>query len=283
MASSSPTANPSQPVDTDNTDNTDNMTSNASSSTTMADTGFSDEALDRDWKPNGRRPQSTIARSFSAELADIFRLENSVADLDAKIDERKQVVQSRASELEALEQRIRDMEARLKRNAVNPAPQARVPHLQPVTQQQAQDQKHGGSRPGTARASQQAVPGALPPTPTASEGEYEILDDPYTTSFGPEYPRFRHPHLVPRMTTSASGTGSHVLHQAQQLRSQHYQNAQLSPTATHVNTSQLHHNINKNTGSDTRSIRSVRTIGSENGSADFIIVPGPDGDGEQKY
>lgn len=31
---------------------------------------------------------STIARSFSAELADIFRLDESVADLDAKIDER---------------------------------------------------------------------------------------------------------------------------------------------------------------------------------------------------
>ncbi|KKY31273.1 hypothetical protein UCDDA912_g08769 [Diaporthe ampelina] len=271
MASSSPTANPAQPANNDNmaTDN-------------MADTGFTtDESLDRDWKPNGRRPQSTIARSFSAELADIFRLDESVADLDAKIDERKQVVQNRASELEALEQRIKDMEARLKRNAANPAPQPKVPHLQPVTQQ-TQDQKQGGSRPGTARASQQAVPGALPPTPTASEGEYEILDDPYTTSFGPEYPRFRHPHLVPRMT-SASGTGGNVLYQAQQLRSQHYQNVQLSPTATLINTSQHHHNINKNPSSDARSIRSVRTIGSENGSADFIIVPGPDGDGEQKY
>ena len=28
-----------------------------------------------------------------------------------------------------------------------------------------------GSRPGTARASQQAVPGALPPTPVGSEGK----------------------------------------------------------------------------------------------------------------
>ncbi|KAK2607094.1 hypothetical protein N8I77_005799 [Diaporthe amygdali] len=265
MASSSPTATPTQPA------NNENITA----SNTMADTGFSDENLDRDWKPNGRRPQSTIARSFSAELADIFRLDNSVADLDAKIDERKQVVQTRASELEALEQRIKDMEARLKRNAAAPA-QPKVPHLEPVTQQ-AQDQKHGGSRPGTARASQQAVPGALPPTPTASEGEYEILDDPYTTSFGPEFPRFRHPHLVPRMT-SANGTGGNVLHQAQQLRSQHYQNVQLSPTATLINTNQHHLNINKNPSSDARSIRSVRTIGSENGSADFIIVPGPDGD-----
>ncbi|KAJ8130032.1 hypothetical protein O1611_g3601 [Lasiodiplodia mahajangana] len=47
-----------------------------------------DEELDRDWVPNGRRPQSTIARSFSAELMDIFRIENSVADLDEQIDRR---------------------------------------------------------------------------------------------------------------------------------------------------------------------------------------------------
>lgn len=35
-----------------------------------------------------RCPSSTIARSFSAELEDIFRIDNSVADLDAKLDER---------------------------------------------------------------------------------------------------------------------------------------------------------------------------------------------------
>src|SRR6266699_886234 len=44
------------------------------------------------------------------------------------------------------------------------------------------DAKYGGgaatSRPGTARASQQAVPGALPPTPVASEGECELLAAP---------------------------------------------------------------------------------------------------------
>lgn len=56
MASSSPTANPPQPA------NNDNMTSNDTSST-MADTGFSDESLDRDWKPNGRRPQSYVLLS----------------------------------------------------------------------------------------------------------------------------------------------------------------------------------------------------------------------------
>lgn len=52
MASSSPTANPPQPA------NNDDTTANAAA--TMADTGFSDESLDRDWKPNGRRPQSYV-------------------------------------------------------------------------------------------------------------------------------------------------------------------------------------------------------------------------------
>jgi hypothetical protein len=32
--------------------------------------------------------RSTIARSFSAELMDIFRIENSVADLDEQVDKR---------------------------------------------------------------------------------------------------------------------------------------------------------------------------------------------------
>ncbi|KAF3765741.1 hypothetical protein M406DRAFT_356037 [Cryphonectria parasitica EP155] len=138
---------------------------------------MSDEELEKDWKPNARRPQSTIARSFSAELEGIFRIDNSVADLDAKLDERKHTVQTQATELELLEQRIREMEERLKRNGNPPAPQASIPERRQVAPQPsdstltatAADQKHGGSRPGTAKASQQAVPGALPPTPTASE------------------------------------------------------------------------------------------------------------------
>lgn len=188
------------------------------------------------------------------------------------------------------------MESRLKGQGNNPAPQTIIPQRRPVTEintLSAADptQKHGGSRPGTAKASQQAVPGALPPTPTASEGEYEFVPDPYTTSFGPEYPRYRHQHLVPRLTTSGgdatmTGSGS-----AQSLRSQHYHQQHYqhqhqyqhqstfnnnSPTNQHINFI-----INKPQPPDARSIKSVRTIGSENGSADFVIVPGPDGDGEQ--
>ncbi|KAK0634367.1 hypothetical protein B0T17DRAFT_470438, partial [Bombardia bombarda] len=164
---------------------------------------MTDEELDRDWKPNGRRPQSTIARSFSAELVDIFRIENSIADLDEKVNKRSQQINTHTSELEALEARIREMEERLKGqkpvtdainqnerssasprtqrapvgsaldnpNAPPPLPAKDYPAGQNRGQQQQQQHKYGGSRPGTARQSQHAVPGALPPTPVGSEGE----------------------------------------------------------------------------------------------------------------
>lgn len=209
---------------------------------------------------------------------------------------RKHEVQTKASELEALEQRIREMEARLKGNGSAPALQTSIPERRPVAPQAsnstlvaAGDQKHGGSRPGTAKASQQAVPGALPPTPTASEGEYEFVPDPFTTSFGPEYPRYRHQLLVPRMTTSGgvggAGVGTVLLHQAQQLRSQHYQHQHQHQHQSNLSNNHNQHMsiFNKPSQPDARSIRSVRTIGSENGSADFVIVPGPDGDGEQDH
>lgn len=111
---------------------------------------------------------------------------------------RKQQINSQTSELEALEARIREMEKRLKLQgnsntpgnnsgtqdhatsshdlAFRPAPPEKdYPAGQNLDreqqQQQQQQQKYGGSRPGTARQSQQAVPGALPPTPVGSEGE----------------------------------------------------------------------------------------------------------------
>lgn len=214
----------------------------------------------------------------------------------------KQVVQTAASELEALEQRIREMEQRLKSGGKEPAPQTSIPERRAVAQQTSTstlvaadpNQKHGGSRPGTAKASQQAVPGALPPTPTASEGEYEFVSDPFTTSFGPEYPRYRHQLLLPRMTTtsvgvsvSSSGAGAGS-GSAQELRSQQYhlQHYQHQNTLSNSHTLNQHHlNICSKPpqAHDARSIKSVRTIGSESGSADFVIVPGPDGEGEQDH
>ncbi|KAI0142338.1 hypothetical protein F4776DRAFT_502162 [Hypoxylon sp. NC0597] len=148
-----------------------------------------DEELDRDWKPNGRRPQSTIARSFSQELMDIFRIENSIADLDEQVDKRKQQVTSGQSELEALEARIKEMEERLKRQN----PPGAAGSMSPRAQRQAISDAFGTaaaaapadnkdqqqrSRPGTAKQVQQAPAhgGAMPPTPTASEGEYVLVN-----------------------------------------------------------------------------------------------------------
>ncbi|KAI0399214.1 hypothetical protein F4802DRAFT_611058 [Xylaria palmicola] len=161
-----------------------------------------DEELNRDWVPNGRRPQSTIARSFSAELMDIFRIENSVADLDEQIDKRKQQVNSGQTELEALSARLAEMEARLKNSMTNTPgshPQRKRQTLanpqHPATPSTAQKELphrplQTASRPGTAKQAHQAPMhgGAMPPTPTASEGESDLVNslshdrDPETAS-----------------------------------------------------------------------------------------------------
>jgi hypothetical protein len=49
---------------------------------------MSDDELDREWKPSKARPQSTMARSFSLALNDLFKIDNSIADLDAAVSEK---------------------------------------------------------------------------------------------------------------------------------------------------------------------------------------------------
>lgn len=108
---------------------------------------------------------------------------------------RKQTVDKNTEELASLEARIREMEDRLRRSA----PGGSRPSLAQVVnkgaadddQQQQQQQQHNQnlqaedaskddakarSRPGTARATQQAPSsGNMPPTPGASEGEYYVV------------------------------------------------------------------------------------------------------------
>ncbi|KAI0910202.1 hypothetical protein F4823DRAFT_379947 [Ustulina deusta] len=147
-----------------------------------------DEELDRDWVPSGRRPQSTIARSFSAELMDIFRIENSVADLDEQVDKRKQQVSTGQTELQALEARLKEMEARLQTSKLDgsggsPRAQRRPlantfsPAAQATEKGLPQRPPQAASRPGTAKQAQLAPMhgGAMPPTPTASEGESDLV------------------------------------------------------------------------------------------------------------
>lgn len=83
-------------------------------SAARAEHEYTDEELDSNWQPNARRPQSTIARSFSAELMDIFKIDESVADLDDRVDKRKQTISMQTNELQSLEQRLREMEERLR-------------------------------------------------------------------------------------------------------------------------------------------------------------------------
>ncbi|KAM7206441.1 hypothetical protein V8F20_002790 [Naviculisporaceae sp. PSN 640] len=241
---------------------------------------MTDEELDRDWKPNGRRPQSTIARSFSQELVDIFRIENSIADLDEQVDKRKQQINSQTSELEALEARIREMEQRLKQgtssingivtdNQPNGSPRAqRSPvgdlftdangappppekDYRPSQNQGAQQSKYSGSRPGTAKQSQQAVPGALPPTPVGSEGEYE---PPVTHP--PRMPVFSRPFAPPARTRQggiySTGTGSFSGAQGRHM---------------------------KRTGEDDSA--SVKSMSGSSTLADYVIIPRLDGDDDQ--
>ncbi|KAI5456417.1 hypothetical protein BGZ63DRAFT_429072 [Mariannaea sp. PMI_226] len=145
-----------------------------------------DAELDADWQPSGRRPQSTIARSFSQELMDIFRIENSLSDLDEQVTAKKRSVNRNTQELASLEARLREMEERLKRN--NAYERTPAPHAQQQGQQNRQyqqvppldtttnDDQKARSRPGTARATQQAPSaGNMPPTPGASEGEYHFV------------------------------------------------------------------------------------------------------------
>ncbi|KAK7920326.1 hypothetical protein PG985_008348, partial [Apiospora marii] len=167
------------------------FTADTYKSSTMSDPvtmSPTDEELDRNWQPNGRRPQSTIARSFSAELMDIFRIENSVADLDEQLNKRKEKVSTHTTELEALEKRIKEMEARLKRSSGGQGTAAQSESQRQAASdlaadkdtaaQMAAQRSMGTSRPGTAKQPQQAPAhgGAMPPTPTASEGEYELVD-----------------------------------------------------------------------------------------------------------
>lgn len=48
----------------------------------------SDEEMDREFQFSGRRPQSTMARHFSITLDDLFKIDNSIADLDAAVDQK---------------------------------------------------------------------------------------------------------------------------------------------------------------------------------------------------
>lgn len=181
----------------------------------------------------------------------------------------KQQINTQTTELEALEARLREMEQRLTggngakatssprtsrppvANAFdNPDGPPPVPEKdqQRSAGRDQQSQKYGGSRPGTARASQQAVPGALPPTPVGSEGESEPHESPRSA---PRPPRAR-------LSASIASSGK-------------FPSASSSTTLTRVRESP---------GDDSGSVQSMSMSGSVT-SADYVVVPRPDGDGDK--
>lgn len=102
---------------------------------------------------------------------------------------------SQSSELEALERRIKEMEERLKRSqgVALAAGQTQGDQAAAHDKDSAQQRTMGTSRPGTAKPTQHAPMhgGAMPPTPTASEGEYELVD-PLSKSTTSSYMRPDH-------------------------------------------------------------------------------------------
>ncbi|KAJ5081868.1 hypothetical protein NUU61_010132 [Penicillium alfredii] len=70
---------------------------------------------DQEWKPSGR-PQSTMAQAFSTALDSAFMLDSDVNNLSLSIDQKKQQMMIQSRELEALQERIRETESRLKKN-----------------------------------------------------------------------------------------------------------------------------------------------------------------------
>ncbi|KAJ5172852.1 hypothetical protein N7492_005445 [Penicillium capsulatum] len=73
---------------------------------------------EQEWKPKAR-PQSTMAQAFSSALDDAFMLDSDVNHLSQTIDQKKQQMMIQSRELEALQQRIREAEDRLKRQSVS--------------------------------------------------------------------------------------------------------------------------------------------------------------------
>ncbi|RFU23546.1 hypothetical protein B7463_g12792, partial [Scytalidium lignicola] len=154
---------------------------------------MSDDEFDKDWKPSGR-PQSTMARSFSLALNDLFKIDNSIADLDAAVFEKKKAVSTQTSELEALEARLRETEERLKAKqaaATDPArrhsgmgsPRTRAALGDAFNKRQdGEGDNRQPTSPLTASYEKNKTPsrpptgGAMPPTPGASEGEYVFVD-----------------------------------------------------------------------------------------------------------
>lgn len=168
-----------------------------------------------------RRPESSIAQSFAADLDSMFGLstgevpvrsesgENTSGDIEQALNQKKQTLSSKAAELEELEARIKATEERLAKSRNASPARANLPQGQanvgaPFQQQQqqsptaqrtghplAQQPSYPPDRPATQRENTQALmsgmPGHLPPpTPAQEYGreEYVVVDGGAGSGYG---------------------------------------------------------------------------------------------------
>ncbi|KAJ4355919.1 uncharacterized protein N0V89_003944 [Didymosphaeria variabile] len=149
------------------------------------------EDPDAGWKPNNR-PQSTVARNFMSELDDLFRLDGGIDLLDKNVHQKKQAVTTHAQELEALEAKLRETEARLNQARNSPPrrkdSQRRTPIEDTFSAQDRVRLENGGSplpvrqnKENMAPPPRQNMPGALSePTHSDNSTEYVFVDRPPT-------------------------------------------------------------------------------------------------------
>ncbi|RAL65344.1 hypothetical protein DID88_000912 [Monilinia fructigena] len=157
---------------------------------------MSDAELDSQYVPTGR-PQSQMARSFALALDDLFKLDSS-ENLDTIVSEKKNEISTKTSELEELEARLKATEERLKAKQAAASPGSSPPGksnsqqyrstnnpISPlesrfgnnISSRGAQMSRENlSSRPSAPKQGQSYttalashIPGALPPTPGASE------------------------------------------------------------------------------------------------------------------
>ncbi|KAF2497701.1 hypothetical protein BU16DRAFT_525316 [Lophium mytilinum] len=150
------------------------------------------EDPDRDWKPSGR-PQSTIARNFSAELDSLFKTDGDLDTLDRTVHQKKQIVSTHTQELEALEAKLRETEERLNKAKTSPPAAFSRKNSQrrtPIQGTFAEADKARAPEPssplsqvsnvpqaGSENALPGPMPGAMPETPLSNNSrEYVMVD-----------------------------------------------------------------------------------------------------------
>ncbi|MCJ1368222.1 hypothetical protein MMC16_007363 [Acarospora aff. strigata] len=183
---------------------------------------------DGEWKPNGR-PQSTLARSFSAALNEAFMIDNSLDGLKQSVEKkwafinilpqiaklRKKAVSSQSQELEALEARLRETEERLK--------QRRSRTSSPSSSNNARNTSH--RRPGIGRAFGGRGSETEPASVTSPlAGHPPISQSPPSTDLSSPHPVLPMPGAMPQ-TPGETGSGDYVMVNRHQITQHHADSA----------------------------------------------------------